>query len=488
MNKSGKALLVIGTTLKSQIYFVKKICSNIPNLVYVDTKKVFEKTCKSISSDYFYNELSFFQKFTNKKFVDYLDLLYFIQKLQHSEIQLLYKDFYKKAQYVNNIILYRYYEDLYLEINKLINKGKNCIFIENIYNDPYPERNEVFFKFFNILGDNFKNLHIYTDISTTIRNSINNNNNIINSFLSKKSIKKSGDNFEHPLFTLELFPLLYEITEKPDKNIFEQITGKSLKNAYLESIYQAKKLLGFFVSKQIPYFYHKQSILNEIGKSFLYLKDFKDNSNLYIINKRTSYNYNIIESNYSTKESLDKNYTNLIRNIKSWIFDDKYIPYLDSYSKTKSSLIELSSVEFLFKTKLPFSKKEEVSKVLNNPSVFFIDTIFTENTQNNILKEVITLFFKNKSADFFLRVGEKKWSYYTIKLLENNTFQILFYNNSNITVEKDELHLIMVNYIYIEIAKKLNSHIFIDIINLNPEEKKYLELINQLNIALSIIQ
>jgi hypothetical protein len=501
MKKSGKILLIVGTSIKSQLKFTRQLCKSPLNLKYLDSAKVFARVAKAITRDYFSKEIHSFEKLTNKKFISYLDLLFFIQKSQNPGVCKLYKAFYKKVQLVNKIILYRYYESLFLEINKITESGKNCVFIENIFNDPYPERKDIFFDFFNIFGNNFKILNIYTDIQTSINQTIQTNDIFMKNISSKKNnagkIVKSNEftlnNFEHPLFALELFPLMYGISKNQNhKSFFEHVKGKDLKHVYLQSIYQAKRILGFLIANQTPYFYHKHSILNEIGKNFIYIKDFKMNDNIYISNDRVTSDYTIIESNHVYDLITAGCPDNFLKTLTAWIKYDEYKPYIDKYIGNTANIQQHKQntviEDTLFQSSLSEITKNKIAKITKNHPPILIEDIYNQVNLSISLDTVTKSLFKTNCAHFFLQISETKWIAYIVNLLKDQKIQLMFFNNTNINFDTSDKHLIVINHLYIEIGKKFDIHFFIDCIDLHYNQGKYSDTVSNLDKALNFIQ
>ena len=478
--QKGKILLVVGTSLISQQNFITQLCKTNLNFRQLNVYRVFEKVAKEITRDYFQIEMEVAKKIINTEFRNYLDLLSYLQKLQNDKVIDLQKIVHKKAKAMNKIILYRYYEQLYFAITKAIASGKNCIFAENVFNDPYPLRKEIFFAFIKIFSDNFKIVNIYTGIKTTIEQNTQNNNEFIEK-LSKKGINaKNGshlhDTLEYPLFALELFPLLFKLTTNTNnKEAFEYLSSTELKEVYLNAVHQTKKAFGFIVSRQYPYFYHKHSILNEIGKNFLYIKNFKNDDLVCIKNNKVEYDYNIIEANHLQNQQICSK--KFITHLQNWLFDNNYKPYIEKRTKDVSNIKTLSQKKTKqhIQQKAPLGNdiKNNVKNLLKeqNYVLFVLDILNDEESANVQLQFAIDELIKNNTIYLFLNFDSKFWVSYVVNISPNKTLEISYYTNTNSQVDICDEHLILINNLYKKISERLDCHFFTNCVNLSNTTK-----------------
>ena len=506
MHKQGKILLVTGTSLKSQYEFIRKFCKNNADFIPLNTIKLFNNEVKKITKEYFSKDIEIANKLTKKKHNNFLELLFYLQKLNDPCILKFYKEFYKKIQLINKIVLYRVYESFFLYSKKIVASGKNCIFAENIFIDPFPLRRDIFYTFFNIYGENFKIVHIYTDIGTSIKQLIEGSNHFIQYVFSKQTgylayrenielEETSGypvNRYENPLFSLELFPLIYNITNKIPKNnaYLQEIKGSSLKNIYFYSINQNKKLFGLFILKQYPQFYYKHSILNEIGKKFLFIKNFKKDETIYFINNRVDFHYNIIHSHHFTNDGNFFIPSDFILSIESWIKQDIYTPYSDAF--LQNSLLRYNydnQTNYNAISRLSPKNKAYIRGLNSKYQTIFIEDIYNIKKTNKILNNLINC---NNSC-ILLRINTHLWICYVVTLLPNTKIEIKYsYSSKNISkTDFLDLHLILINYIYIRLSKQLNTHFlinFVDLITKTKLNKKELSIKTHLGVVLSYLQ
>lgn len=506
MNKQGKVLLVTGTSLRNQYDFVENFCQNNVDFIPLNTIKLFNNVVKEITREYFSEDIKRANELINIKHDNFLELLFYLQKINDPSITDFYKEYYKKIQLINKIILYRIYESFFLHSKQITSSGKHCILTENIFIDPYPLRKDIFYSFFDMYGENFKIVNIYTDIETSIIQLIESSNNFIKYVFSKKTgysaYKKNikleetygypVNRYEDPLFTLELFPLLYNISNKEPKNSYslQEITGTRLKDIYSKAINQNKKLFGLSILKQYPHFYYKYSIINEVGKKFLFIKNFKKNEMVYFTSNKVDSHYNIIQSNHLINGSNFVIPRDFILSIESWIKQDNYLPYKDVFlqnSLLKYNNYNINNPKAICKlSKLSQKGKTYVQDLSLEYQVIFIENLYNIKKTNKILNNLINL----NNLCIFLKTNNNVWLSYIIILFPNTQIKIKYYCQSNNKINCLDEHLILVNYIYIRISKQLNTHFFIDFIDLTTEiklDKKDLSIKKYLDLSLSYL-
>ena len=496
--KLGKILLVFSTSITTQQKFIKELCNSNMNFEELDTYTIFKIAVRNITIEYFQDELTESHKIIKKTFSDYLELLAYLQKLHDDKVANLKKIFFRKAKAMNKIILYKYYELLYFAVNKIISSGKNCIFAENIFNDPYPLRKEIFFAFFKIVRENFKVVNIYTNIKSTIEQNTIHNNKIIEKYIKKKidvkNISSFYDVLKHPLFALEQFPLFFNVTAdvKHKENALESISGYELKEAYLESIHQTKRVFGFIVYYQYPYFYHKQSILNEIGKNFIYIKNFKETDLIHISNNKIDYDYNIIDSNHDKKHHICSN--TFLDNLSCWLNSEHYKPYIEKRIQQisrKKKIHKQNQTSLCKKVVLTKSIKERIQFLVKENSLvlFLKDAMYNiKNNNDSMLQLFIKKLEINNPLYLFLYIDNQIWVAYLINILPDKILKIMHFNNSNIELKKRDEHLIMINNLYEQISIKLDFHFFTKCIDLNSKTTaENVEFRNTLDSCLNIL-
>jgi len=506
MNKQGKVLLVTGTSLQSQYDFVRKFCQNNVDFIPLNTIKLFNNVVKKITHEYFSEDIKRANKLINKKHHNFLELLFYLQKINDPSITDFYKEYYKKIQLINKIILYRIYESFFLHSKQITSSGKHCILAENIFIDPFPLRRDIFCSFFDMYGENFKIVHIYIDIGSSIKQLIEGSNHFIQYVFSKQTgyiayrenIKLEETfgypvhRYENPLFSLELFPLIYNITNNIPKNnaYLQEIKGSSLKNIYFESINQNKKLFGLFILKQYPHFYYKHSILNEIGKKFLFIKNFKEDETIYFINNRVDFHYNIIHSHHLTNDGNFFIPSDFLLSVESWIKQDIYTPYSDAF--LQNSLLRYNydnKNNYDAISKLSQKNKAYIRRLNSKYQTIFIEDLYNTKKTNKILNDLIDC----NNLCILLRINTHLWICYVVTLLPNTKIEIKYYYSSKNISKTDflDLHLILINYIYIRISKQLNTHFFINFVDFTTKtklDKKKLLIKTHLGILLSYLQ
>lgn len=496
--RSGKVLLIIGTSIHDQLnlaeYFVNKL-----EFIKLNQQKIFNKVASDISEEYFIKDIKFVSEITGKIYENYLELLSFLQKTNIAKLSKIYQPIYRQAQLANEIIIFRLYKEYFKEAQQIIISGKNCIIVENIFNDPFPRRKDIFFDYFNYFGDNFKILNVYSSMQNCILQSkyanskfisyICSNDNIENIYyhINDMAIKNGFDEyiFENPLFNFEQFPLMFHIlNQKPNTQIFEVIRGKDLKKIYTESISEIKKIFGFIVLKSYTKFYQKNSILNELGSQFLYLKNFQSEDEIYISNKRLIYHYNLILNG----QELDKlaELKELIDSIKLWLDNKNYTYYNSSKYITNNINRNKDQIEYDDSPNIDiFTKKFNiVNKLISNKQLFIIDNVNNLNN-NDILYKIYKPEKKENSTYYFLVRTSKGWVVYILSISKYKDITLTYYQNIEAPIAQTDENLIFINHLYISINKIIDKHFYIKIII--PEIKTLYKKIPELYKVLSLL-
>lgn len=461
---SNKVLLLTGTSYSDQQKIQKYIINNDPSFVKLNQEAIFYKVAEEISDEYFAKDISLASKLTGKKYFNYLDLLCFLQKAEYK----FYSAVNSKSKMANEIIIYRLYKEYFLETKKIIDSGKKCILSENIFNDPFPMRKEIFFDYFNFFGDNLKILNIYTDIKSIFTQTVHSNKEFIKFVLSKNDAQiaykeliedsingvESSYRLENPLFNFELYPLMFNISSSPSSDNFEVLSGKELKLAYALSVLEMKKIFGFIVLKSYPTFYQKASILNEIGSQFLYMKAFNDQDQLYITNRRLRFDYN-----------LDMQSTSVAQKLSSFMQTHFGI----SMAAADLSHNQQLSLVFPAAAKLkPIPNKLilDTKILLKSERVFFINRA----QEINCFKEDKALIAKS-NLEYFFFLQTSLWLLPYVLLVSKN-MSIKLYWHPKLALNED--HLIFINNLYTNLHKIVSKHFFIKTFDIGKSSKKNL--------------
>jgi hypothetical protein len=473
--KSGKVLLITGTSVHDQLIIAKYLADEL-EFVKLNQEKIFNKIALEISEEYFIKDIKFAEEITGKIYPNYLYLLSFLQKTNIAKLSKIYQPFYRKAQLANEIIIFRLYKEYFREAQELINSGKNCIIIENIFNDPFPRRKEIFFDYFNSFGDSFKILNVYSSMQNCISKAktanfkfisyVCSNHNIedIYDYMTNLAIKNGYNEYrlENPLFNFEQYPLMFNISnKKSNTQIFEIIKGKDLKRIYNESIFESKKIFGFTVLKSYPIFYQRPSIMNEIGLQFLHLKDFLDEDEIYISNKRLIYNLNLILDKDNIYEI--SSFTQISDNIKLWIQNKDF-----RYHSSDQYINKIKKVEAQIKYESPtqqdlsFETLNTIKKLIPDNNLFIINDIYNKDHIDGPCSINHPNNQKYIKCYYFLRI-KNIWVTYVVSFRNDNNIKLEYFHNAQIPIEQNDENLIFINYLYLYINKLLNRHFYIKI-------------------------
>lgn len=467
---ANKVLLLTGTSYIDQEKVLKFIIDYDTNFVRLNQEAIFYKVACEISDEYFSKDMRFVDKVTCKQHLNYLDLLYFLQKTHNKKLSKLYSVVNSKSQLANEIIIFRLYKEYFIEVKKIIDSGKNCIFIENIFYDPFPRRKDIFFDYFKFFADDFKILNVYTSIKTIILQTKIINQEFIEYVLSNRNAQsayedlikvsingvQSSHRLENPLFNFELYPLMFNICKTQDSgdHKFEVLTGIELKMTYEVSVLEMKKILGFMVLKSYPTFYQKVSILNEISSQFLYTKEFNDEDQLYVINKRLIFDYNLNMESASVADELNK----FIQSC----FNSKSCIHFNANPALKAHVV-LNTVKH---RKLSPQIIQDIRCLINSDRVFFINDINDKEIDYfGVDKDLI--FKANLEYFFFLQTCEG-WLPYVLLVQKNAKIKLHLQAN----LAKSEENLVFINNLYVSLHKVITKHFFINTVNLLRSNKK----------------
>lgn len=443
-------ILISGISFENQKFIEDIFVNSDLNFTSLNLSSIFFKVAEEITTEYFSKEMSIARKITLQDFSNYLDLLSFIQKSYDKELCGLYKSFYAKVQVINELILYKLYSEAFRECKKIINSRKNCILFENILNDPYPNRRDIFLEYFKFFGDKFKIINIYTSIDDIMKQVINNNEKFITYFSSVTDIRKSyfrqiedsknGNffipRFENPLFYFENFFLVNNISnfascEKDE--VIEVINSDEIDFIYKKAVIQMKKIFGFIAANNYPVFYPRMNILNDLGKSFLFLKDLPRNTNYFITNNRSIHDLRINLEDDSWTNKLSVFINDLFQtkiDLSTANLKSKKIYNLDT-SHRKYNILDTKAID-------------KIKEILSSDNVFFHD--YNENS--NPIKNLSLQKYSKKTYHF---VKNKLWDLF---VYERNESEI----NKLYLDCKDYENFIFINDIYIQLCNITKKH------------------------------
>lgn len=472
----NKVILLTGTSFFDQETALNHILNNNANFVRLNQEVIFHKTINDISHEYFLKDICYVEKVTGKRYDSYLDLLYFLQKTNHKKLMHIFSTVNTKSQVANEVIISRLYREYFIEAKKILNDGKNCIFIENIFNDPYPRRMDIFYDHFSRLGKNFKVINIYSSIQFIIAQTHATNKDFIEHFPSQGDAQKAynelvntsincgtSHTLQNPLFNFELYPMMFEISKDQSlrSQSLEMLKAKDLKLIYKMAIIEMKKTFGFLVLSSYPTFYQKASILNEIGHRFLYIKDFNDEDELYILNQRFIFDYTInLTQHPNIFCAVDMVIKACLRNEELYHRDTIKLP-------APPTLNMNSEVVEIFPKTSP-QIVQNLKYLMNSDKVFCV---------NDVQKNDIDYFGLGKNTSliagieyFFFLQTDIGWVPYV--LLVQKSGKVKLYYNTN--AAKNEINLIFINNLYINLHKIINKHFFIEALEFEKNSKQKL--------------
>lgn len=462
-------LLLTGSSYQDQKKVEDLIFQSGVNFGSINLSAIFHQVAEEITLEYFSKEMQKTNEISGLSFINYLDLLNFLQKTDDPALCKIYKNVYLRAQIANEIIIFRLYKQCYIACKKIIDSGSSCIFFENIFSDPYPRRKEIFFDYFKSFGESLKIINIYTDLKTTLLQVKENNEKFIKFFLKDNPIRKSyldliyksreGNKdlprIENPLFNFEIYLLMHNLTT--DKNTicgsFDTINSDDIYNIYEECVLEMKKFFGFLALKSFPIFYPKISILNDIGPSFLYVKNFPLNTKLYINNNRVicDLRININQDNWvePLKSFLQKIFGQQLR-FRSENNNNRYIGGLIE-NRTNTLTKDISMV-----------KINKVKDLLVSNVVFF---------DCSLLNSMDSTFNKNK----ILSIEPFTYNYFFVSKKEGwDAFVMILHKNGKVKIYSSVQYIsnfVFINDLYLSLYAIKGKHFFIKEIPLNRFEK-----------------
>ncbi len=441
-------ILISGISFENQKFIEDIFVNSNLNFTNLNLSPIFLKVADEITEEYFSKEISLAKEITSRDFFNYLDLLIFIQKSNDKALCDLYKSFYAKVQVVNELILYKVYSKAFRECKKIRDSGKNCILFENILNDPYPARRDIFLEYFNFFGDKFKIINIYTSITNIVKQVINNNEKFINYFSSVDDIKKSylkqiedsknGDfsipRFENPLFYFENFFLVNNISKSTNlkkEEVIEVINSNEIDFIYKEAIIQIKKIFGFIAANNYPVFYPRIDILNDLGKSFLFLKELPQNTDYFITNNRS------------------------IHDLRINLEDDGWVDKLSLF------------ISGLFQTKIDLSSVKWKSKKIFDSDSFHRKYSILDSKVTDKIKEILcsdNVFFHDYNENSIKNLSLQKYSEKTYHFVKNKLWDLFVYERNESKINKlyldckDYENFVFINDIYIQLYNIKKKH------------------------------
>ena len=469
----NKVILLTGTSSFDQEVALQHILNNNSSFERLNQEAIFHKIVRDISREYFLKDIDLVEKVTGKRYDSYLDLLYFLQKINSKKLMQTFSTVKVKSQIANEVIIHRLYKEYFIRAKNIVNDGKNCIFIENIFNDPFPQRMDIFYDYFSRLGDNFKVINIYSNIEFIIAQTQTRNQEFIEHFSAQDDVQSAYEalvdasinsglsyTFQNPLFNFELYPMAFEISKDQSlrPQALEIIKAKELKLLYKQAIIEMKKIFGFIVLRSYPTFYQKASIINEIGSRFLYIKDFADEDELYILNQRFVFDYII----------------NLTQNSEIFCAVDNVIntclcneAFYDTNS-TKSSIscalkMNLDAIEIY--PKVLTQVVQSIRDLIDSDRVYYINDVQNNDMSNFDLDKSLTL--KWGLEYFFFLQTNIGWLPYVLLVQKNGKVKLYY----NINAAKHERNLIFINNLYINLHTIINKHFFIDMLDFKKNSK-----------------
>lgn len=472
----NKVILLTGTSSFDQEMVLSHILNNNASFVRLNQEVIFHKIVHDISHEYFLKDICFVEKVTGRRYDSYLDLLYFLQKTNNKKLVQVFSTVNAKSQLTNEVIIYRLYKEYFIAAQNIVNAGKNCIFIENVFNDPFPQRMDIFYDYFSRLGKNFKVISVYSSIQLIMAQTHATNKEFIKHFSSQGDAQKVYDELvnasiicassytlQNPLFNFELYPMAFEISKDQSlrSQALEVIKAKELKSLYRMAIIEMKKTFGFILLRSYPTFYQKTSILNEIGSRFLYIKEFDDEDELYILNQRFVFDYSV---NLTQCSDI---FCAVDMVLNACLLDEE-LHYPDTIKPSAFPTPSMSSDVVEIYPEVSPQIVQNIRYLMNSDKVFCLNDV-----QNND----IDYFDLDKNAVltagleyFFFLQTDIGWIPYV--LLVQKSGRVKLYYNTN--AAKNEINFIFINNLYINLHKIINKHFFIDTLDFEKNAKRKL--------------
>jgi hypothetical protein len=320
---AGKILLINGPTSSGKSSIANLLCESDFSFQKLNTKKIASDVLKNHEKKYFESDLKYASSLIGQPVPNVKTLTYFCENSENSEIYSLYQKVHKKIEEMSCSLFQELYTAFRDEAISLTSGGENCVIDHNIFLDPYPYRNQVFFKLFRDFGETFKSLTLYTNVEQIFQNNLRRNHKFIEfaeKFSSWKDAfeimdaeeSKAGQTFLHyrqPMQVIQNLQLHYRIRTDEDQNgeLLEVIKREDFLSLISKIELAQSHLMGYLIRKGYP-LVHSKGFLRFIDprKTFLFVDQLKESECVYIYNKRFSHDFLVKNSWKNKLLSLEK--------------------------------------------------------------------------------------------------------------------------------------------------------------------------------------
>jgi hypothetical protein len=482
---SQNVILIVGPSSSGKSSIANILTNTKYNFKKINTKKLENETVEEHSKFYYFKELSKASDIAGKEIKDLKELLQISRTTEKEELKNLASDIFNSSpsnfnNFFYDILYYKYFQ----EVLNTLSKGYNSIIDHNIFLNEYGSKK--FLDIFSPLGKNFKIVEIFIPLSKgysnlKLRNSIF--YKFVNNFHSGddaiQAIKEYEEiagstviSFRRPLMWLDTWSLMYEFTSaekiKDSSIILDKVTGSEIKEVIQSIVADQKKLIGYILLKNFPTKFPIDESALDL-KSLDYLKNFKDEEEVFIINKKFKHDY-ILKNSTNISLGISKD-TNIIDHMVNELFSDasfiKDSNFIDKEIEPTSNTSILDDLEKdiikKYKTTLLNNESNEFNQ---NIYVKFINEVNTTNSIevlniNNIKNSLISFKLaeelKRKSQIIVcLSKNDKYWEGFFIMNFDKNSVEMLYINSERKNLVDQDTALMFITDLFISL-KKINS-------------------------------
>lgn len=504
---SQNVILIVGPSSSGKSSIANILTNTKYNFKKINTKKLENETVEEHSKFYYFKELSKATNISGKEIKNLKELLQISRTTEKEELKNLASDIFNNLpsnfnNFFYDILYYKYFQ----QVLNILSEGYNCIIDHNIFLNEYGSKK--FLDIFSPLGKNFKIVEIFIPLSKGYSNLKSRNSifyKFVNNFQSGneaiQAIKEYEEiagstiiSFRRPLMWLDTWSLMYELTTveniKDSSIILDKVKGMEIKEVIQSIIADQKKLIGYILLKNFPTkFAIDESVLDL--KSLDYLKNFKDEEEVFIVNKKFKHDY-ILKNSTHISLGISKD-TNIIDNMVNELFPDASFAKDNNFINKEIEPTSITSIlddlekDIIKKYKTTLSNNES-NEFNQNIYIKFINEINTKNfievlDINNIKNSLISFKLAeelNRKSQIIvcLSKNNKYWEGFFIMIFDKNTIGMLYINSKRRNLVDQDLALMFVADLFISLKKIDSDYVTVKISEYSDENNNKILLQN----------
>lgn len=335
MPYTEKVLLICAPSSSGKSLLSNIICESDLNFLKLNTKALDEKTRQEISAKYFSEELALASYYLKAPALTVMEIFQAAHNSQNPEWHNLCEKILEREKQFEKGMWFKYlYKNYFLEAQAILEKNKNCIIDHNIFLDPYPDRKNIFLKFFGDFGKNFKILRMFNSIENTLLNAVNRNKRFYDFVLSQPSgqeaLRKTGVSnaqkgfsfltFRQPLRLIENWASMYTLTTQKSLHatVLQELSGREFKSLLRVAHREQEKLLGILCLTGYPLAHVHKNQLICLKKEHAYVTTMDTRDTIYVEEKRFEWDYSATVDNDMTPLTLATKYKPLLDMLRAW--------------------------------------------------------------------------------------------------------------------------------------------------------------------------